>query len=128
MTNTTLRYITMLRMIPRYPRTITANRLLKRRQAVEPSIDHLKADPRLRRNSLKDARGDAMNSILAATGFNHRWPMLWPDFFWRWLWAAVMGLVGQTEMEDRSAMASASAQPKCSGTTRCQVPLDSSPA
>ncbi|RZU98730.1 helix-turn-helix transcriptional regulator [Spiribacter vilamensis] len=27
MTDTTLRYITMLRMIPRYPRTITANRL-----------------------------------------------------------------------------------------------------
>ena len=48
-------------------------RLLKRRQAVEPSIGHLKADHRMRRNFLKGALGDAMNPILAAAGFNIRW-------------------------------------------------------
>ncbi|MEX0450190.1 hypothetical protein V6X63_10580 [Spiribacter sp. 221] len=50
-------------------------RLLKRRQAVEPSIGHLKADHRMRRNFLKGALGDAMNPILAAAGFNIRWMM-----------------------------------------------------
>jgi len=50
----------------------TDKRLLKRRQAVEPAIGHLKADHRMRRNFLKDASGDAMNPILAAAGFNLR--------------------------------------------------------
>ena len=89
--------------------TKAEKRLLKRRQAVEPSIGHLKADRRLRRNFLKGTRGDAMNPILAAAGFNLRWLMRWIVLFWRWLWVAVMGLVGQTGMEDRSEMASAAA-------------------
>ena len=48
-------------------------RLLKRRQAVELSIGHLKADRPMRRNFLKGAVGEAMNPILAAAGFNRRW-------------------------------------------------------
>ena len=48
-------------------------RLLKRRQAVEPSIGHLKADHRMHWNFLKGVQGDAMNPILAAAGFNIRW-------------------------------------------------------
>jgi IS5 family transposase len=52
-------------------------RLLKRRQAVEPSIGQLKADHRMRRNLVKGTLGDAMNPILAAAGFNIRWLMRW---------------------------------------------------
>jgi len=48
-------------------------RLLKRRQAVELSIGHLKADRPMRRNFLKGAVGEAMNPILATAGFNRRW-------------------------------------------------------
>ena len=84
-------------------------RLLKRRQAVEPSIGHLKADHRLRRNFLRGARGDAMKPILAAAGFNVRWLMRWIVLFCRRLWAAVMGLVDQTHTNGRPAMASAAA-------------------
>ena len=52
-------------------------RLLRRRQAVEPSIGHLRVDHRMRRNFLKGALGDAMNPIVTAAGFNIRWLMRW---------------------------------------------------
>ena len=48
---------------------------LKRRQAVEPVIGHLKADHRMKRCWLKGAEGDALNAVLAASGFNLRWLM-----------------------------------------------------
>ncbi|QOT75777.1 IS5 family transposase [Cupriavidus basilensis] len=48
-------------------------RMLKRRQAVEPVIGHVKADHGLRRNWLKGEAGDALHPILCAAGFNLRW-------------------------------------------------------
>lgn len=48
---------------------------LKRRQAIEPVIGHLKADHRMARCWLKGATGDAINAVLAAAGFNLRWLM-----------------------------------------------------
>ena len=45
---------------------------LKRRQAIEPVIGHLKADHRMARCWLKGATGDALNAVLAAAGFNLR--------------------------------------------------------
>jgi len=48
-------------------------KILKRRQAVEPIIGHLKADHRMARCWLKGALGDALNTVLAAAGFNLRW-------------------------------------------------------
>jgi IS5 family transposase len=48
---------------------------LKRRQAVEPVIGHLKADHRMVRCWLKGSVGDAINTVLAAAGFNLRWLM-----------------------------------------------------
>jgi len=48
---------------------------LKRRQAVEPVIGHLKADHRMARCWLKGSVGDAVNTVLAAAGFNLRWLM-----------------------------------------------------
>jgi transposase, IS5 family len=46
---------------------------LKRRQAIEPIIGHVKQDHGLRRCWLKGAVGDALHAVLCATGFNLRW-------------------------------------------------------
>lgn len=46
---------------------------LKRRQAVEPVIGHLKADHRMDRCWLKGSQGDAIHTVLCAAGFNLRW-------------------------------------------------------
>lgn len=84
-------------------------RALKRRQAVEPTIGHLKADNRQNRCHLLGSLGDALHAVLCAAGYNLRWlmravrrlglqgsffvqilkawkwrvlwPLLWPQFF-----------------------------------------------
>jgi len=48
-------------------------RLLKRRQAIEPLIGHLKQDHRLGRCHLKGAQGDRLHAVLSAAGYNLRW-------------------------------------------------------
>ena len=48
---------------------------LRRRQAVEPAIGHLKADHRMDRCWLKGALGDALHTISCAAGYNLRWLM-----------------------------------------------------
>ena len=55
-------------------RNVTAaiKRKLKRRNAIEPVIGHLKSDGRLGRNFLKGALGDAMNAVLCGAGHNLR--------------------------------------------------------
>ena len=45
---------------------------LKRRNAVEPVIGHMKSDGRLARNFLKGVDGDAMNALLCGAGHNMR--------------------------------------------------------
>ncbi|MCB1901999.1 IS5 family transposase [Cognatazoarcus halotolerans] len=50
-------------------------RWLKRRQAVEPTIGHLKADHRMDRCWLAGSMGDALHAVLCAAGFNLRWLM-----------------------------------------------------
>ena len=50
-------------------------RLLKRRQAVEPAIGHLKADCRMNRCWLKGSMGDALHALSCAVGYNLRWLM-----------------------------------------------------
>ena len=47
-------------------------RSLKRRQAIEPIIGHLKADGRLGRNVLKGTEGDQVNVLLSCAGHNLR--------------------------------------------------------
>ena len=46
---------------------------LRRRQAVEPAIGHLKSDHRMDRCWLQGALGDALHAISCAAGFNLRW-------------------------------------------------------
>ncbi len=48
-------------------------RWLKRRQAVEPAIGHLKLDHRMNRCWLAGAIGDALHTVLCAAGYNLRW-------------------------------------------------------
>jgi transposase, IS5 family len=46
---------------------------LRRRQAVEPTIGHLKADHGMSRCWLKGSSGDALHVVLCAAGFNLKW-------------------------------------------------------
>ncbi len=48
-------------------------KLLKRRQAIEPTIGHLKADHRMNRCHLKGSQGDSLHAVLCAAGYNIRW-------------------------------------------------------
>jgi IS5 family transposase len=48
-------------------------RWLKRRQAVEPAIGHLKSDNAMDRCWLKVQTGDALHAVLCAAGYNMRW-------------------------------------------------------
>lgn len=48
---------------------------LKRRQAVEPAIGHLKSDNRMQRCWLAGATGDALHALCCALGYNLRWLM-----------------------------------------------------
>lgn len=48
-------------------------KLLKRRQAIEPIIGHLKSDHRMDRCHLKGQQGDRLHALLCAAGYNIRW-------------------------------------------------------
>ncbi|MEY4748589.1 MAG: hypothetical protein RIQ60_803 [Pseudomonadota bacterium] len=48
-------------------------RQLKRRQAIEPIIGHLKTDHRMDRCHLKGETGDRLHAVLCAAGYNIRW-------------------------------------------------------
>lgn len=52
--------------------TVAIKKKLKRRNAIEPVIGHMKTDGRLARNFLKGTQGDAMNALLSGTGHNLR--------------------------------------------------------
>jgi len=52
--------------------TPSVYRMLKRRQAVEPHIGHMKTEGKLRRNFLKGFIGDKVNAILCGIGRNLR--------------------------------------------------------
>ncbi len=53
--------------------SLQQKRWLKRRQAVEPAIGHLKSDHRMDRCWLRGALGDALHAVLCAAGYNLRW-------------------------------------------------------
>ena len=53
--------------------TSQQRRWLRRRQAVEPAIGHLKSDNRMDRCWLQGSLGDALHSISCAAGYNPRW-------------------------------------------------------
>jgi IS5 family transposase len=62
--------------------TAAIKKKLKRRNAVEPVIGHMKSDGRLARNFLKGSEGDAMNAVLCGAGYNLRKILKRLALFW----------------------------------------------
>ena len=52
---------------------VGVNTWLRRRQAVEPAIGHLKSDHRMDRCWLQGSLGDALHTLGCAAGYNLRW-------------------------------------------------------
>jgi IS5 family transposase len=69
--------------------TPTIRRELRRRNAVEPVIGHLKSDGLVGRNRLAGNVGDATNAILAAAGHNLRLLLAWLRLLCAWIAAAL---------------------------------------
>ena len=67
-------------------KTRSLRKRLKRRQAIEPIIGHLKSDGRLDRNYLQGMVGDAMNVLLCCAGHNLRLILKVLRFFWLKIW------------------------------------------
>ena len=67
--------------------TPAIKREMRRRAAVEPVIGHIKNKHRMGRNYLAHAKGDAVNAILAAMGYNFRQLLNWLRLFLRLLLA-----------------------------------------
>jgi len=85
-------------------------RWLKRRQAVEPAIGHLKQDHGMQRCWLKGAEGDALHAVLCAAGFNIRWLLraiaamgLVAVFMRLWAWLRVYAKVLEASQAGRGA-------------------------
>lgn len=57
--------------------TESIKKMIKRRQAIEPHIGHMKAEGKLGRNFLKGVLGDKINAILSGTGHNLRMILRW---------------------------------------------------
>jgi transposase, IS5 family len=57
--------------------TAPIKRLFRRRAAIEPLIGHGKQEHRLGRNYLAHAEGDAINAVLAVSGYNFRRLICW---------------------------------------------------
>jgi len=77
--------------------------LLKRRQAIEPVIGHLKSDHGMSRCHLKGRIGDAIHAVLCAAGFNMKWLLrmiarkgirpFFAPYFLTWIWQRIQKLV-----------------------------------
>ena len=50
---------------------------LRRRSAIEPVIGHCKTDGHSGRNFLKGRRGDQINAVMSAVGYNFRLILKW---------------------------------------------------
>lgn len=76
--------------------TPTIRRELRRRNAIEPVIGHMKADGHLERNFLRGADGDAINAVLCAAGHNLRLLVGWLS---RLLFALIRALLASPRPE-----------------------------
>ena len=70
---------------------------LRRRQAIEPVIGHLKSDHRMDRCHLKGEIGDRMHVVLCAAGYNIKWLLRMiakkgVAFLWRLYWRLCQSL------------------------------------
>lgn len=96
----------------RYKRmTPSQRRRLKRRQAVEPIIGHLKNEHRMRRNHLKGQLGDALNVVLAAAGYNLRWLMRWIMAFCVRFWSSNLLVLALYWLRDKGIQSRSGSEP-----------------
>ena len=65
--------------------TPTIRRELRRRNAVEPVIGHMKSDGLLERCHLAGSVGNAINAVLAAAGHNLRLLLAWLRLLCAWI-------------------------------------------
>jgi IS5 family transposase len=70
--------------------TAAIKRAFRRRSAVEPTIGHLKTEPRMGRNYLAGRAGDAANAGLAAAGYNFSLLLRWLALLLHLVLAALM--------------------------------------
>ena len=63
---------------------------MRRRNAIEPVIGHMKDDGHLERSHLKGPEGDAINAVLTAAGHNLRLLEKWLRLLFIFLSAAVI--------------------------------------
>ncbi len=73
--------------------TPSIKREMKRRAAVEPVIGHIKNEHRMGRNYLAGSRGDAINAILAAAGYNFSLLLNWLRMSVRLLVISLLGAI-----------------------------------
>lgn len=73
--------------------TPSIKREMKRRAAVEPVIGHIKNEHRMGRNYLAGTRGDAINAILAAAGYNFSLLINWLRMILRLLVIMLLGAI-----------------------------------
>lgn len=63
---------------------------MKRRAAIEPVIGHVKNEHRMGRNFLAHTKGDRINAVLAAAGYNFRLLLNWLRDFLCLMLAAIL--------------------------------------
>ena len=85
----------------------TIRREMRRRNAIEPVIGHLKSDGLLERNHLRGANGDAINVILAAAGHNLRLLLAWLRLLCALIVAAITAALGSPHASTEPAYAAA---------------------
>ncbi len=76
---------------------------LKRREAIEPVIGHLKSDGLLGRNYLKGTQGDHMNVVLSCAGHNLRLILRQLRIFCAQLWRSLWALLASASHHDATA-------------------------
>ncbi len=76
---------------------------LKRREAIEPVIGHLKSDGLLGRNYLKGTQGDQMNVMLSCAGHNLRLILRQLRIFWLQIWDNLWALLASASHHDAAA-------------------------
>jgi len=78
-------------------------RSLKRREAIEPVIGHLKSDGLLGRNYLKGAQGDQLNVMLSCAGHNLRLILRQLRIFCLQIWDSLWTLLASDRQHDAAA-------------------------
>ncbi|MGB5723424.1 MAG: IS5 family transposase [Parasphingorhabdus sp.] len=83
----------------------TIRREMRRRNAIEPVIGHMKDDGHLERNHLAGAEGDAINAILTAAGHNMRLLARWIRLLFALLAAIILSQSPQAHVDHQIAVA-----------------------